>query len=196
MAIVIPAGFALAAYRFTLAGDAEEMLFTIGVAVPDALSSQQKVNTLFDQWVAAVPAANMLTGYSFLGVRLRVGTGNSPATVWESTQAVVVGSNAGPALPPNCAFLVRKRTQLGGRAHRGRAYLPAGLGVGEDSVPSTGVMLEAQRSVLQTRVDAALPVADKVILHDSLTPGALSPTPITSYRVEARLATQRRRLRP
>ncbi len=196
MALVIPGGFSQAIYRFSLAGDAEEMIFTLGIIGPGSGTAEQLIADLHAAFVSAWPAANLLSGYTFLGIRLIVGNTGGAPIVFDGTQAPVVGTNSGPALPPNCAFLVRKRTPLGGRAHRGRMYLPAGVGVGEDSVPATGVMLEAQRSALQTRVNTAFGGTNKAILHDSLTPGALSPTTITSLFLDPRLATQRRRLRP
>lgn len=196
MALVIPNGYGMAVYRFTLAGDSEEMLTTIGIDMVSYADGEAAIAGLHADFVAAWPAANILLGYTFLGIRFLEGQASGPPVVWEGTQAPVVGTNAGPALPPNCAFLVRKRTGLAGRQHRGRMYLPACLGVGEDSVPSTGVMLEAQRVVLQGRVNTGFATGDKVILHDSLSPGALSPTLITSLHLDHRLATQRRRLRP
>jgi hypothetical protein len=197
MALVIPNAYAQLIYRFSLTGDAEEMLTTLGLEAPGSYGTpEQTIAAMHADFVTGFPAANILTGYQFLGIRMIVGQPSGLPITYEGTQAPVVGTNAGPPLPPNSAFLVRKRSALGGRPHRGRMYLPAGIGVGEDSVPATGVMLEAQRSVLQTRVNAAFGVGDKVILHDSLTPGALTPTLITALTLEARLATQRRRLRP
>ncbi len=196
MPLVIPAGWSNCAYRFSLTGDAEEMIFTLGVLTPGPPGDVETLNALHAKFIEAWPAANILTGWTFLGIRMQKGNAPGPVTVLETTQAPVVGVNAGPSLPPNCAFLVQKRTALGGRPHRGRMYLPGGIGVGEDSVPSTGVMLEAQRAVLQTRVNLAFGTGDKGVLHDSLTPGALPPTVITSFRAMARLATIRRRLRP
>lgn len=196
MALVIPEGFGQAVYRFALTGDSEEMLTTIGVAMVGAFGTGQgAADTLRNDFVFGFPAASICIGYTFLGVRFLEGHGAGPSVVFESTAAPLVGANAGPALPPNCAFLIQKRTGVGGRANRGRMYLPA-FALGEDSVPVTGVMLEAQRVVIQAKVDAAFGTGDRVILHDSATPGALEPTLITSLNLTHRLATQRRRLRP
>lgn len=196
MALVIPPGYGQAVYRFALAGDSEEMLSTLGYAAIGSLATGQgAADQLFADFIVGFPSANIVAGYTFTGTRVLVGQAGGSPLVFESTASSIVGSNVGPALPPNCAYLVSKRTALGGRAHRGRMYLPPFL-LGEDAVPVTGVMLEAQRSALQTRVNSAFGSGEKVILHDSLTPGALPPTVITSFRVQPRLATQRRRLRP
>jgi PAB1-binding protein PBP1 len=197
MALEIPFGFGQAVYRFSLTGDNEEMLTTLGVAMIGSYANPQvAADGLRGEFIAGFPAANILTGYTFIGVRFIEGVLSGPSPVFESTGAPVVGTNAGPALPPNSAFLVTKRSAKGGRAHRGRMYLPAGIGVGEDSVPATGVMLEAQRGILQGRVNTAFANGEKVIFHDSLTPGGFDPTVITAFLLQARLATQRRRLRP
>lgn len=196
MALVIPQNYGQCVYRFLLAGDSEEMLSTLGFAAIGSLSTGQgAADTLAADFAVGFPAANICAGYTFVGTRVLMGQATGAPLVFESAAAGIVGSNIGPALPPNCAYLVSKRTALGGRRHRGRMYLPPFL-IGEDSVPVTGVMAEAQRAALQTRVNSAFGIGEKVILHDSLTPGALPPTIITSFRVQPRLATQRRRLRP
>lgn len=197
MSLVIPPGYIQLVYRSALAGDAEECLWTMGMAMGSFADGQAAVDGMQGAFVSEYTAATILTGWSFLGVRGYVGQASGPPAVFESAGAVVVGSNAGPGLPPNCAFLVQKRTGLGGRRNRGRFYLPAGFGVGEDSVPITGVMAEAQRAALDTRINNAMfNATDLVLFHDELTPGGTVPTPITSLIMQARLATVRRRLRP
>lgn len=197
MSLVIPPGFAQIVYRSALAGDPEECLWTLGTSMDGYLDGQDAADVTRFGFVSAYSAGFILAGWTFLGTRVYVGQDGGPPTVWESTGPAVVGTNPGPGLPPNCAFLVQKRSALGGRRNRGRMYLPAGFGVGEDSVPITGVMAEAQRADLNTRVtDAFTGAADRVIFHDELTPGGSTPTTITSFIVQARLATVRRRLRP
>lgn len=197
MSLVIPPGFAQVIYRSGLAGDPEECLWTLGIATSGFGGGQDIADSLRADFLAAWPAASILTGWSFIGTRVYVGQDGGPPTVWESAGDAVAGTNAGPGLPPNCAFLVQKRSGLGGRRNRGRMFLPAGFGVGEDSVPITGVMAEAQRAALQTRCNAAfLGAEDRVIFHDEDTPGGTVPTVITTLIMQARLATVRRRLRP
>lgn len=198
MALVIPPGFAQVVYRSSLTGDPEEMLWTLGVAMTGTLTTGQIVaDHMRDSFVGAWPAGSILTSWTFIGCRVYVGQDGGPPTVWESVGAAVAGTNAGPGLPPNCAFLVQKRSAIGGRKNRGRMFLPAGFGVGEDSVPVTGVMAEAQRAALQARLTPAfLGTEDRVIFHDEATPGSHTPTVITSLTMLARLATVRRRLRP
>src|SRR3954468_18619565 len=120
MSLVIPPGFAQVVYRSALVGDPEECLWTIGVAMTPFADGQAAADGLRNDFVAAYPAANILLGWSFIGCRVYVGQDGGPPTVWESTGVVINGSNAGPALPPNCAFLVQKRSAFAGRRNRGR----------------------------------------------------------------------------
>jgi hypothetical protein len=190
---VIPEGFALAAYQFSLALDPEVMVTTIGTEMGVSADWQDRADVLADDFIAGFPAANILVGYSFLGVKLYAGHGAGPTTIYEAPRNIV-GTNAGPPMPSNCAFLVRKRTASAGRAHQGRMYFPACL-LGEDSVNPNGVMGGAQVAVIQGRIDAALLGDYFVILHDELTPGGLAPTPINNLIVDSQIATQRRRMR-
>lgn len=198
MALVIPPNFSQVVFKWALAGDAEVMVNTLGLDTTDVTLWPAMVEALATNTRTSLPVTVIAIGYSFLGVTVYRGQDGGPPVVYESTAPAHAGTNAGPALPPNCAFLLRKRTAVGGRKGRGRMFIPAGVGVGEDSVPATGVMAEAQRAALETRYNnwiAALG-PDPVLFHDSDSPGSTTPTPITSLTVEARLATVRRRLRP
>lgn len=106
------------------------------------------------------------------------------------------GGSAGVPASPNVAYLIHKNTSLGGRAGRGRLYLP---GVTEANVDGAGVVLPAGRTAIQTAATAFLGDltsnnTDMVLLHG---PGApiSSPTNVSSLSVDSRVATQRRRLR-
>lgn len=197
MALVIPPNYSQVVFRWALAGDAEVMVNTLGLDTTDVTLWQEMTDALAVNTRTALPVTVILIGYSFLGVTVYRGQDGGPPVVYESPAVVHNGTNAGPALPPNCAFLLRKRTAVGGRRGRGRMFIPAGVGVGEDSVPVTGVMAEAQRAALETRYNAWIDGLgpDPVLFHDSATPGGTTPTPITALTVEARLATVRRRLR-
>jgi len=109
----------------------------------------------------------------------------------------VAGTNTGPPLPQNTAFLLRKRSALGGRRGRGRMYWPPAF-LGEDSISSVGLMGEAQRSAIEGRmiVATAAPAGTgRVILHAPEVGAPTAPTPITALSLDALVATQRRRLR-
>lgn len=106
------------------------------------------------------------------------------------------GGNAGTVLGPNTAFLVRKQTAMGGRAGRGRMYIP---GVRETSADDAGVLQPASVALMQAEVDAFLVQVgaanvNLVVLHQAGSP-LTTPTDITGLQVDGRVATQRRRLR-
>ena len=94
---------------------------------------------------------------------------------------------------PNVAFLLKKGTALGGRRNRGRLYLP---GVTEGAVDQGGFLTgswAADLSVAGASVLSQLGGDDipMVVLHDG--PG--TPTQVQTLLCDARVATQRNRLR-
>lgn len=104
------------------------------------------------------------------------------------------GSKTGDPLPANCAWLITKVTTAPGRKNKGRFFLPMPI---ESNVDQAGGISSGIVSDMQDALDsflAAAATADwiPVILHNSSDPG---PTPISSFRAETKIATQRRRLR-
>lgn len=197
MSVIIPPGFGQVAFRFSLTGDPEVMITTMGYDL-NAVTGQSLADSLRTGFsaAAAFPAANILAGYTFLGVKVAVGQDGGPPVVFEAP-ANVVGTNSGPALPQNVSFLLRKVTALGGRRGRGRSYWPPAF-LGEDSLSSIGMMSEAQRSVIEDRmVNATAGPAgvSLVLLHGPQVGPPTAPTPITDLILDALVATQRRRLR-
>lgn len=197
MAVVIPPGFAQVAYRFLVLGDPDEMLTTCGVSMTGLGDGVAAASTLSNEWLAAWGAIGRSPSYTFKGVYLAVGQDGGPPARF-SAEASSIGTGVQLPPPNNCAILIRKRTNLGGRRNRGRLYLPP-YPLGEDNVDASGAINEAQRASLAITVNNWLGTpARGVILHDAvLAPGVTPvPTPITQYVVQGRLATQRRRMRP
>lgn len=193
MALVIPPGFALVAYRFLLDGDPEEMVTTLGMEMDSFAGGQDAADQLRDNFLTGFTAADILADYTFVGTRVLVGQDGGPPVVFEALANVEGEATAGNALPQNVAFLVTKRTASGGRSGRGRMYFPPFAAI-ESEVSSRGVLSPAAVSAVQSRIDAGLPLTGAVILHDSSSPTTV-PTPITSLTLQALVATQRRRLR-
>jgi hypothetical protein len=125
------------------------------------------------------------------------------AARWQETPLLVVavestsarndyGGSANSAAP-NVAVLVRKITGFAGRRNRGRFYVP---GVEEDNIDGAGVLdttslgqwQSAATGWFNSMVTAGF---DPVINHDDLS----VLTTVTAYTVQAKCATQRRRLR-
>lgn len=194
MALVIPPGFAQIAYRFALAGDAEEMISTVGIDLDGITGLPAGAATAaMDAFVLGYPAAAWSTDWTVRGCTAYIGQdGGPPAIVEHLTD--VVGVTAMDTPPQNCAVLIRKQTALGGRPGRGRMFLPP-FACDEGNVAPNGMLDPDFRSDTQDNIDAWMGALSPVLLHDSLTPGSPAPTPITSFVVDTRIATQRRRLR-
>lgn len=100
------------------------------------------------------------------------------------------------ACSPQVCYLLRKETEFGGRAGRGRAYLPGVVEpvVAGDGVVSSGSVTDLSAACAQFMDDMTLNGTPIVLLH-----GPDSPLEdysiITGMACDARVATQRRRLR-
>ena len=94
---------------------------------------------------------------------------------------------------PQVSLLIKKGTAGGGRRNRGRMYMP---GLAEGNVGGSGEIETGFLSGAQTVVGDFLDSLDArdipmVILHS----GSTTPTEVITLEVDARSATQRRRLR-
>ena len=191
MALVIPPNYQAVAWELVLEGDPEPMYITAGLETPAVTPSVTLANELLalcedtlDRFLCDV--------YSITRVILRDDTFFA-----ESTGPAIPGFNAGVPSPQNCSTLVKKLTGLLGRENQGRFFVP---GIESTAVTSAGSILDATVTELQTRISSwggaivgATGVDAVVILH---TDALSTPTTVGSFRVEAKIATQRRRLRP
>ncbi len=103
------------------------------------------------------------------------------------------GSVTGTGQSPNTAFLITKNTSTGGRKGRGRFYWP---GVASNQITESGIINGSTHTAIQSDFSSflgKLTAADvpMVLLHTDLT----APNVVTSLTLQARVATQRRRLR-
>lgn len=111
----------------------------------------------------------------------------------ESTSARNDYGGSANSESPQCAVLVRKVTGFAGRRNRGRFYVP---GPNSDDINSDGVLTSgavtswqsASTGWFNSMVAAGF---DPVINHDDLS----VLTTVTAYAVQAKTATQRRRIR-
>jgi hypothetical protein len=199
MTVLIPEGFAQVAFRWKTVGDLEAMISTIGVAIPEAADPALLANAMVA--IATFPgsicqASLMSTQYSFVGTEVFARVGGDIVTS-EST-ATTVGTVSAMAPPPNnCAVLVKKLTNFGGRRNRGRMFLPP-CGVNEGEVDSAGIILPARLAILQGQVNVLreqLEAADygPYLFHSS-GPTATA-TLISALSVQGQIATQRKRMR-
>ena len=107
-----------------------------------------------------------------------------------------IGGVSGAGFPPNVSLMVRKLTIDGGRAGRGRLYVP---GIAENTANEGGVVDAGIQANFQTVFDELLADMigldlDPVVLHGDGSPLTF-PSFVTAFVVDGTMATQRRRLR-
>lgn len=197
MPLIIPDGFGLMSWHTLTTGDPEEMIWTMGLGIDEAASVSGLPELGRDAWDDQLKP---LTSSVVTLVRVRLRTGPAPTGPTYEIAASIAGTQGGSLPPPNCAVLIQKRSSLGGRANRGRAYLPGissisgslDSGGNFGSTPALAVSSAMDAMQNQMATDATFGPVSFVILHSAV--GA--PTPITEFVCPPKLATQRRRLRP
>lgn len=138
-----------------------------------------------------------------------VSCGNGGTTPEQATAsgATVAGTNAITSLPPQIAFLIRKRSTVGGRKNRGRTYFPwtlAQASVDENGFIHAGAVASMTADCANFLTDLSglsipMVIANKNLAEDGVTHKkyvtAITSGPVvTSYVPENFIATQRRRL--
>ncbi len=75
-------------------------------------------------------------------------------------------------------------------------YIPTMFGT-ESYVSNLGIIDEATRGAIENKLKAAIPGDDFVLLHMQSvgSPPPPAPAPVTSWILDTKIATQRRRLR-
>lgn len=202
--LIIPPGFLQAAYTFSLANDSEPIIVTCGHEIDgtSGATGEEAANDLFSSFSTNIVTPLMSDEYTLEYVATYIGQ-DGPTLVNLSDETPVTGTVTASIVPQNTAYLIRKRTDLGGRRGRGRMYLP---GVLENDVDSVGGLSTTITVPLQAGFDAWYDdltamvggrLYPPVVLHRSEGIGAEPPpTPVTRFVVENKVATQRRRLRP
>ena len=212
MALLIPPGFAQVSIYMALTGDPDPMICTIGIDISDAAGDFQACAKVVEYAWANTgtlpgPRTEQAPDYTTTVIKLAVGQDGGPPIIVEEP-VNVAGTGSAGTMPQNCAVLVRKNTNLGGREGRGRMYVP---GLRETDVSPAGAITGAVVTAWQTKFNnffnnlvnpppgtgvTSDPSCPPVILHTvpqlGLTP---PPTPIVGFTVDPVIATQRRRLR-
>lgn len=191
----IPVGFGQVNFHFTGSAVPSGAQMTLGIDIaaiavaPSALATMVAAN-----WATAdIPGLQSNT-ISCTEVSVKYGpTETGPSG---TTATVMPGESAQPAVPPNTSLLVQKVTAFGGRAGKGRWYLP---GIPEVHVDQSGVLSSGYLTTVNTAFDAFLTAMEAddigcVVLHGAGSPLSL-PSPILSFEPQTVVATQRRRLR-
>jgi hypothetical protein len=190
----IPIGFAQINMFFTGASLPTGAQCALGFDISGAASSPAAVGADFNTtWNATGVMVRLATGYDYAGCLVKFGP---DATGPSARVTASIGPSGGTGASPNVTWLIRKNTQDGGRSGRGRWYLP---GVPEAAVGSDGAMSGTAVTNLQGDIDELIGLwaADgliPVVLHETGAP-ITTPSEITSFTVDGRAATQRRRMR-
>ena len=193
--MIIPTGYAQANLLFSGAALPLDAEVTMGLDIGGYGGSPADLaQDIFDSYGVEAIYNSLAVGNDLVGVRVKFGPNlTGPSGEHFDTWA---GQAANGNLSPAQSYLIKKTTALGGRAGRGRSYLP---GVPEEQVSDDGTVDSTFRGNLETAwIDmwaaAAVAGAEPVVLHGVGSPIS-TPTPITGFAVDTKIATQRRRLR-
>lgn len=192
--MLIPSGYGQVTFKFGGFGMRFPGVMTLGLDVSAALAPIEEIaddlTTIMSTFIDSNAISSSL---EFRGVLLKYGpTATGPSVETSTVQAGTGSSQASSQV----AYLIHKNTALGGRAGKGRMYLP---GVTESAVNANGSIDSGTLDTLTADIEtfgsaiAALGI-DPVVLHGEDSPLS-TPTPITSLTVDSIVATQRRRLR-
>lgn len=202
----IPVGFAEMAVEYRHSSDPQSWFTIVGVETDLATNSaQDHVDHFAGVWYGEL-VPRLATAVTLVDVQGTFGQDGGGGLVVNTMVGQLNGSRASATLPQNCAALIKKQTSLGGRAGRGRMFLPAVLP--ETDVNEVGVIQPAWLAELQ---DMATDLLDGLAAPDPVT-GAMTPmvllhgpakstgltpapTPVNSLIVDSVISTQRDRLR-
>lgn len=204
MTLVIPPGFGQASVQFRNSGDPDPWYVTFGVDLSEAGGDYTLAAAQIAGAVVSSLLGSMTTDTILSGVQLRVGQdGGEPLTIFVPQNEA--GSSSANKLPQNCAVLITKVTNLGGRKGKGRMFWP-NL-VAEGVVNNVGVIEAGAVAEFQTQANDLMTYLDgegdppaefatpMVLLHNGEGPGTPAPTPVERLVVQNVISTQRRRLR-
>lgn len=188
----IPDGFGECTVSFEyISGPSNPMAVVFGYQHGGGVNPSGHAETLADAWVASISTITLWTDNLLISSFDCV---ENPGGVSGGHVVSQLGTESAMGLPPQVAVLVRKVTDTGGRAGRGRMYLP-GLTIshvldGGFVHPTSRGLLQAEVSDFRSSIAASdLPMH---VLHAGASP---APSSVVALEVQAILATQRRRIR-
>jgi len=194
----IPVGFGVAQVIFTCSGDSRTPEVTFGFQDDNTLAPNTVAGVIRTDWVAKFVPAALANTWAVSKVLVSINRGAGIVDGLDGTS--VAGTAAFNAASLAVAMLLRKQTALGGRANRGRCYLPAGY-LGELSVDQAGVidpaLVTATSGRWQDFIDQlATDNLPMMLIHSGPVGGPFpDPTGVDSGFCESMVATQRRRQR-
>lgn len=189
----IPVNFAQVNFKFTGVAVPLGAEVTCGCALAGAGAPEDVATVWAAAWQGTVKTEQS-SEVTLASVLVKFGPNDVGAS--DEVPIGLAGTAAAGSAAPNTAVLVRKVTALGGHAGRGRWYWP---GIIETQVGSNGFLTPAKLSDWQDAFDSFFTFLEAsdfppVLLHGEESPLS-TPTPVTRFIVDPRVATQRRRLR-
>lgn len=196
MSTIIPVGGAVAILRFSLLGDLEPMITTIGLQeaqLPDGEAMADELYEIVTSPGGIATDEGIIVGYTFLGTTIMIQTPGGFSSYEHNGPQI--GTQAGSVVPSNCALLVHKNSNTGGRRGNGRMYFPP-YNFTEANVDARGQLnslsfLQPQFNEFFARLIAAVELPPPVIYHDDGSPGTI----ITGFTIDPVIGTQRGRMR-
>lgn len=196
----IPVGYANASFQISINGRIAPTSINVGIADigeigPQATATAVAAALMHDDGPAGhgvgVAWSNNFT-WDQVNLTYMTDTGPVQATANIGRTGTVNWDTA----PSNFAILVRKVTNRGGRAGRGRMFVPA-MYVEEDEINQVGVISGTNVTYVQGLFDTFLDEVNSlntaaVLLHND---ALMQPDPIVAFQVQPLGATQRRRMR-
>lgn len=159
------------------AGDANECAESLRLAYIDAVMGGYNANTCVLSGISVKfgPTLTGPSGFAF---------------------AAVAGLGGSAGGQPQVSYLIHKTTAFGGRAGRGRVYMPGVMEgfVNESGVVATEALEATQEAWTDFGAKLDVDLLPPVLLHGESSP-ITTPSPITAFVVDAQVATQRRRNR-
>lgn len=194
--MAIPAGYAQANLIFTGLDVPTGAECTMGLNLAGFIIENPVViaNAVMSCWNDSTLPSQLSSGCSMSRVDVKIGP-DATGPSGSSTTAGAAGTGAAPG-NPSTSLLVTKATLFGGRAGKGRFYLPApqALGLETDGRVKTtyGNGVQDDLNSFFGKLDAA--ELAPVVFHGPNSP-LDDPTPITGFVLSRRVGNQRRRNR-
>lgn len=190
----IPDGFAQVNFMLRGSSVPSGAEMTLGIRLDDDLSPSDVGSIFEDAFAANNPWASMVDECELYQMLIKFGPSDvGPSAIYA---LVLTGEDNNPGLQPNTSMLIQKITSAGGRAGRGRFYMP---GFSEPACDQSGnwttfILNEISTAWNGVLSDVSSAFATPVVLHGENSPLEL-PSTITSFVCSPVAATQRRRMR-
>lgn len=207
-----PNGYGEMVVRYGISGDDEDKTVSLGFTsdlgntAPDLTAAAEEFVTTWMAEFHGTGAASMTVPWELRGFRWSFRVADVVHEGEDTT--TVVGTAVGDSPVVHTSLFVKKLTGLAGAANKGRMFLP--LWAGEDAdIGTDGSVDTALRDTFQGKFDDFLAAAGTGdftlhVLHGMVLddpgpppvwiPPTAPPVQITSFAVQGKVATQRRRL--